>query len=114
VTFQTVVNKVYSTIKNTRGSVDKRLSKIFKTLYQCYKLLNSYLSFFFVEIVERNFKEFAKIFETSVDIFEINERHNVYLSNIVNVVNTKIAKDFEKIYTSFAKLYLKVNLKFKI
>jgi hypothetical protein len=105
-----VVTKVYSVCKNTKTAhIDKTLAKVFKTLFQGYRFLNSYSTFFFFQLIDSNYKTFTMRLNSSVDIYEIIESHNECLNSIIQVMGSKICKDFEKIYLNFAKLYLKVK-----
>jgi hypothetical protein len=80
-----------------------------KILFKCYKILNSFTIFFFYEVIEKNYAIFENVLKSSVDVYEIMDAHFNYLGGIIAVMNTQIAKDFEKIHINIAKIYLKVN-----
>jgi hypothetical protein len=107
-TLHSIVSKVFSVCKNTRGYVIKPLAKVFKTFFQVYKFLNSYMTFFFCEVIDSNFKAFMNRLNMSVDIYEIIEIQNECLNTISSVLKSKIVEDIEKIYINIAKIHLKV------
>jgi hypothetical protein len=110
-TLNKVVTRVYSVLKNSKMA-NFKLKRIFIILFQAYKLLDSYQTFFLYEIIENNYTGFINKFESSVDIYEIIEQQIIFLDYIISAINSKIVTGFDKIYYNFAKIHLKVNMRF--
>ncbi len=114
--FHKIVSKFSYFIRIERKNDNQNFRKFSNLIFNVFNLLNSFLSYYYFEILEKMFEELYKNLNNSVDVYYMMDSHYIFLNKIVNLYDNTIFKLINKLFVNISKLYMIVfiiNLDFK-